>query len=90
MLASCSVFAAAGAASRLIFVAVETRLQILAFCGASLAVHFAPESPFRRVPGGVVRFAFVWNAAAATVAIVATRVALEGWPHRLLSLVGSM
>jgi hypothetical protein len=87
---SCAVFALAGVASRLVFQSVETRLQILVFCAAAVLVQFKAPAWFRRAPGSAPRFAFVWNAAAASIAILATRVALEGLPDKLLHVLGAI
>lgn len=87
LIASCSVFAAAGFLSRFVFFRIETRIHILIFCLFALVVHFGakPASGRLNEPG---KLTFLWNAAAATVAIVATRIALEGVPNRVLSLFG--
>ena len=84
------VLAAAGVASRLVFESVHTRFQIAAFCAAAVLLQLSASAWFRRPRDSAARFAFVWNAAAASVAIVVTRVALEGVPHKLLSVLGSM
>ena len=85
---SCAAFAIAGAVCRLIFIDVESRVQIAAFCAA--AVLFAAPSWFRTAPERAAKFAFVWNAAAATVAIVATRIAIEGVPYKVLTVLGAI
>lgn len=90
LLTSCALFAAAGAASRLIFESVHTRFQIAAFCAAALLLQVSAPALFRSPRDNRGRFAFVWNAAAASIAIVATRVALEGVPYKLLSVLGAM
>ena len=77
-------------ASRLIFQSVETRIQIAAFCAVALLVQFAAPRWFDRRRGGSGRFAFLWNAAAASIAIMITRVALEGVPQKVLTVIGSI
>jgi hypothetical protein len=87
---SCAAFAIAGALCRLIFVSVHTRFQIAAFCAAAVLLQLAAPAWFRRSPGGAARYAYVWNAAAATFAILATRVALEGVPEKVLTVLGAI
>jgi hypothetical protein len=86
IVASCGAFAAAGFVSRLVFFRVETRLHILAFCLFSLVIHFGAKVTSDRGQNEPTRPTFIWNAAAATLAIVATKIALEGVPYRILSL----
>lgn len=91
LLLTCTLFAAAGAASRLLFESVHTRFQIAAFCAAAVLLQLAaPRLLFLRRASGAAKFAFVWNAAAATVAIVATRVALEGVPYKVVSVLNAI
>jgi hypothetical protein len=90
LLLSCTLFAAAGAASRLIFASVHTRFQIAAFCAAAVLLQLSAPALFRRPHDHTTRFAFVWNAAAASIAIVATRIAIEGVPYKLLSVLSAM
>jgi hypothetical protein len=51
-----------------------------------LVIHFGAKVASGRGQNEPARLTFIWNAAAATVAIVATRIALEGVPYRILSL----
>lgn len=90
LLLSCTLFAAAGAASRLVFESVHTRFQIAAFCAAAVLLQVSAPALFRRSRDSRTRFAFLWNAAAASIAIAATRVALEGLPYKLLSVLAAM
>lgn len=85
---SCAAFAIAGAVCRLIFVNVETRVQIAAFCAMAVLLQFSAGA--RRAPNKAARFSFVWNAAAASVAIVATRIAIEGIPYKILAVLGAI
>ena len=87
---SCAAFAIAGAACRLVFVHVESRVQIAAFCAAAVLFQFASPEWLRRSAEDRAKFAFVWNAAAATFAIVATRIAIEGIPYKVLTVLDAI
>ena len=87
---SCAAFAIAGAASRMILVSVHSRFQILAFCVVAVLLQLAAPGWFGRSSSRAARFAFVWNAAAASLAIVATRIVLEGLPYKLQSVISAM
>lgn len=84
VLASCAAIALAGAGTRLILVNVETRLQIGVFWLIALAIAFAGRGWWRNRSWTSV---FLANGVAATIAIVAMRVALEGLPRPLLHLL---
>jgi hypothetical protein len=90
LLLSCAAFALAGAVSRMILVSVHSRFQILAFWIAAVFLQLAAPGWFSRSPGKAARFAFVWNAAAATFAIIVTRILLEGLPYKLQSVISAI
>ena len=87
---SCAAFAIAGAVCRLILVDVESRVQIAAFCAAAVLLQLAFPGWASRGQGGAVRLAFLWNAAAATFAIVATRIAIEGIPYKVITVLDAL
>ena len=80
MLGSCVGFALAGALTRFHLVAVETRLQLVAFWIAALALHLIVR---RSYGPRLSRLALALNGIAATIAIIATRWWLEGLPSML-------
>ncbi len=90
LLLSCLAFAIVAAVTRTILVSVHSRLQIAAFCVAAMLFQLAVPYLFGRSPGKAARFAFVWNAAAATIAILVTRTILEGLPDKLQSVLSAI
>lgn len=74
----------------MILVSVHSRFQIAAFCVAAVLFQFAARGLFGRSPSKAARFAFVWNASAAAVAIFVTRLVLEGVPDKLQSVLNSI
>lgn len=83
-IATCIAFALAGAGTRFALVDVQTRLQIAVFWAVALAVAFTHGRWWRSRRWTI---ALIANGAAATAAIVATRIALEGLPRPLLHLL---
>lgn len=83
-IATCIAFALAGAGTRFALVDVQTRLQIAVFWAVAVAVAFTHGRWWRSRRWTI---ALIANGAAATAAIVATRIALEGLPRPLLHLL---
>lgn len=83
-IATCIAFALAGAGTRFALVDVQTRLQIAVFWAVAVAVAFTHGRWWRSRRWTI---ALIANGAAATVAIVATRIVLEGLPRPLLHLL---
>lgn len=82
---TCAVgFAFLGGASRLHFLWTQTREQILAVCMAVVIFEIVVP-PMLGVPRSAV--GMLLNAAAATFAMVAVRVTLEGWPIGLTRVI---
>jgi hypothetical protein len=81
VLLGCTLFAAAGVASRILFPQIETRDQIVGFWIAGLGLQFVALA----ASGGKNRATFLFSAVAATLAIIATKFAIEGLPAGLLS-----
>ena len=84
---SCASFAVAGAASRLLFPSVKSRIQIEIFCAVALALQLSISLLPNEIGKQVQKFSFIWNAAAATIAIIITRIGLEGVPLRIVTLL---
>lgn len=77
---SVSIFALAGAVTRFLLRDTETRFQILGFWLAAIVVTLFLPRPSRASNGG---WALLLNGAAATVAIMLMKIAIEGPPRAL-------
>lgn len=90
LILTCLAFTIVAGVTRSILTHVHSRLQIAAFCLLAILFQLVLRQRFGRLSTTAMRFAFVWNAAAATLAIIAVRTALEGLPVKLLSIVRTL
>ena len=88
VLLTCLLFAVAGAASRLVFVSIQTRVQIAVFCGIATLIYLVGKRHFRRLGPGTTELAFLCAVTSAAVAMTFTKVALEGVPRKLVWILG--
>ena len=88
VLLTCLLFAVAGAASRLVFVSIQTRVQIAVFCGIATLIYLVGKGHSRRLGPGTTELAFLCAVTSAAVAMTFTKVALEGVPRKLVWILG--